>query len=69
VSTARPTDKPSHGKRKPDFKIRPGFSEEELEDFREYLIKHGYGPGGGSFTRRALLLAIGHNPADIEASS
>jgi len=56
-------------RKKPDFKIRPGFSDEELEDFRNYLVTHGYGPGGGSFARHALLLAIGKTPQDIREES
>ena len=54
--------------KKVDYKVRTGFTEEQLEDWKEYLRAHGYGPGGKpetSFTNRALLLAIGKTPVDI----
>lgn len=56
---------PKKSPKKPDFKIRPGFTDEEKKDFKDYLLKHGYGPGGGSFTRRVLLEAIGKKNTDI----
>jgi hypothetical protein len=52
-----------HGK-KPDFKIRPGFTEDELRDYQDHLVKTG--AESGSFARRALLEAIGKTPADID---
>lgn len=60
-----------HMPKKPYHKLRSGFTQAELEDWRDYLVTHGYGRGGSSetsFTRRALLSAIGKTPTDIDKS-
>lgn len=62
-----PVDGPRmHGK-KPDFKIRPGFTVDELEDYQDHLVKHGV--ESGTFARRALLLAMGKTPADVDGGA
>lgn len=42
--------------RKPDYKIRPGFSNEELAEFHHFLQKFDMDPG--KFTRRTLLAEV-----------
>jgi len=49
-------------KKKPDYKIRPGFTQEEFESFQDFCIKNDIQPGW--FTRRTLLLAI-KTPVDL----
>lgn len=56
-------DRRFHGER-PDFKLRPGFSNEELEDWQDFVVKNG--GNSGALARRALLTAMGKTPADIK---
>lgn len=43
----------------PDYKIRPGFSEDELERFQSFLKRTGRGQrSAGPFARFAILRAM-----------